>query len=350
MPSISSQTLLNNIPFRNFGAKKSKPADLHSISSEKTKVEPSPDPSHQEYLRRIAEEQKRTLPQLFVYATNDEPSLEIVDGIFVLLGRRAKWIAYAFNLNALFRRDRACYLMLPLAIATEQASKKGLLHLLPVFPTPRRSNHSRDAMDLASRNGHVGVLELWKTSASAPLISQPSGKSRCARNGHAEVLEWWKWSGLQLKWRGLALIFAKRNVNETGDKAEIGLIKMKLTRCPLRSNNREGSKLKPCENDNLGWWTALQLRLASERWCYITYFRDLQSPFARNGSEPPLPQPTPKLTLKRQSCLRSGIKQMLPKLMLDNEWEETGTSSHGQGKEKELGQATMLSSTSRWIK
>ncbi|KAI8807825.1 hypothetical protein BJ742DRAFT_772704 [Cladochytrium replicatum] len=68
MPSISSPTLLNNTPFRNFGAKKSKPADLHSISSEKTKVEPSPDPSHQEYLRRIAEEQKRTLPQLFVYA------------------------------------------------------------------------------------------------------------------------------------------------------------------------------------------------------------------------------------------------------------------------------------------
>ncbi|KAI8803795.1 hypothetical protein BJ742DRAFT_872323 [Cladochytrium replicatum] len=36
--------------------------------------------------------------------------------------------------------------------------------------------------------------------------------------------------------------------------------------------------------------------------------------------------------------------------MPDNECEETGMSSHGQGKEKELGEGTMLSSTSRWIK
>ncbi|KAI8804851.1 hypothetical protein BJ742DRAFT_775737 [Cladochytrium replicatum] len=67
MPSISSPTLLNNMPFRNFAPKKSKPADLISISSEKTIVEPVPDPSQQEYLRRIMEEQKRTQPQLFVY-------------------------------------------------------------------------------------------------------------------------------------------------------------------------------------------------------------------------------------------------------------------------------------------
>ncbi|KAI8806750.1 hypothetical protein BJ742DRAFT_740253 [Cladochytrium replicatum] len=64
MPSISSPTVLTNMRFRKFRCETVNPADLVSISSEQTEV---PDPSLQEYLRRIAEEQKRTQPQVFTY-------------------------------------------------------------------------------------------------------------------------------------------------------------------------------------------------------------------------------------------------------------------------------------------
>ncbi|KAI8806135.1 putative ankyrin repeat protein [Cladochytrium replicatum] len=57
-------------------------------------------------------------------------------------------------------------------------------------------------MDGASETGHVGVLEWWKTSNSMIRIGVIG---RASKNRHINVLNWWARSGLELRWRSLAM-------------------------------------------------------------------------------------------------------------------------------------------------
>jgi hypothetical protein len=62
-----------------------------------------------------------------------------------------------------------------------------------------RLNYSHRAIDMASANGHVNVLDWWKNNKlymSYSILAIDLASS----NGHIEVLEWWKNSGLELKY------------------------------------------------------------------------------------------------------------------------------------------------------
>ncbi|KAI8800183.1 hypothetical protein BJ742DRAFT_860228 [Cladochytrium replicatum] len=52
---------------------------------------------------------------------------------------------------------------------------------------------------LASRNGHVPVLDWWKNSGYL-LSWDNKPMSYASQNGHVDVLQWWKDSGLELKY------------------------------------------------------------------------------------------------------------------------------------------------------
>src|SRR5271154_5506634 len=53
------------------------------------------------------------------------------------------------------------------------------------------------SMDLASKNGHVNVLQWWKDSGLV-LIYDYTAMEWASENGRVNVLQWWKDSGLEL--------------------------------------------------------------------------------------------------------------------------------------------------------
>ncbi|KAI9184689.1 hypothetical protein H9P43_003744, partial [Blastocladiella emersonii ATCC 22665] len=53
------------------------------------------------------------------------------------------------------------------------------------------------AMNFASMNGHVNVLEWWRTSGNPPMYSQLAFTG-AAKNGHVAALQWWRDSGLHV--------------------------------------------------------------------------------------------------------------------------------------------------------
>jgi len=59
-------------------------------------------------------------------------------------------------------------------------------------------SYNKEAMDSASRNGHVDVLKWWKASG-LPLAYSEASLEGASGRGHIPVLDWWKHSELQLK-------------------------------------------------------------------------------------------------------------------------------------------------------
>lgn len=83
------------------------------------------------------------------------------------------------------------------------ASKNGDLLLLQQLALSQDS-YTSDAMDLASANGHVEILEWWKQSGLELKYTQNAMDS-ASHNGHTAVLDWWVNSGLRLLYYPLLL-------------------------------------------------------------------------------------------------------------------------------------------------
>ena len=67
--------------------------------------------------------------------------------------------------------------------------------------------YNEDAMDYASENGNIDVLEWWYKSG-LPLKYSKNSLNYASRNGQIEVLEWWHKSNLELKYDVEALEWA----------------------------------------------------------------------------------------------------------------------------------------------
>jgi hypothetical protein len=76
------------------------------------------------------------------------------------------------------------------------------------------SGFTSEALNYASENGHINVLEWWIKSG-LPLKYDESALDWASENGHVNVLEWWLKSGLPLKYNEYALnnASAKGHVN-----------------------------------------------------------------------------------------------------------------------------------------
>jgi hypothetical protein len=70
---------------------------------------------------------------------------------------------------------------------------------------------SENALDFASQNGHVELLEWWKISGLEELKYTENALDWASAYGHVELLEWWKNSGLELKYTEIALNLALQN-------------------------------------------------------------------------------------------------------------------------------------------
>jgi hypothetical protein len=66
------------------------------------------------------------------------------------------------------------------------------------------SGFTSEALNYASQNGHVNVLEWWKNSG-LELKYDEYALSLASKNGHVNVLDWWFKSGLPLKYDEYAL-------------------------------------------------------------------------------------------------------------------------------------------------
>ncbi len=69
---------------------------------------------------------------------------------------------------------------------------KGLLSVLEnINAKKNKYKYSNLAVDRASQNGHVYVLQWWKESG-LELRYTTNAINHASRNGHVSVLQWWK--------------------------------------------------------------------------------------------------------------------------------------------------------------
>lgn len=80
------------------------------------------------------------------------------------------------------------------------ASQNGFTHILEWWKNSGlRLKYSEKAMDLASIAGYVSVLEWWRKS-NLPLKYSAFGTDYASINGHLRVLQWWDSSGLPFRY------------------------------------------------------------------------------------------------------------------------------------------------------
>lgn len=77
------------------------------------------------------------------------------------------------------------------------ASKEGSIIALDILHTRKYNRYSVDAIDNASANGHVHVLNWWKSSGHELKYSNRAMDS-ATMNERIDVLNWWVNSGLPL--------------------------------------------------------------------------------------------------------------------------------------------------------
>ncbi|KAJ1536484.1 hypothetical protein HK096_010354 [Nowakowskiella sp. JEL0078] len=61
------------------------------------------------------------------------------------------------------------------------------------------------ALDMASKNGHIKILDWWKASGLEMVWSE-----NVMSSADIDVLEWWKRSGLKIKWSSTTLLKAEK--------------------------------------------------------------------------------------------------------------------------------------------
>ena len=61
--------------------------------------------------------------------------------------------------------------------------------------------HEESVVRIASANGHVEILQLWKEAKGEKMQFDNQVLVGATKNGHAEVLEWWKRSGYRVEYK-----------------------------------------------------------------------------------------------------------------------------------------------------
>ncbi|KAJ3156881.1 hypothetical protein HDU86_003416 [Geranomyces michiganensis] len=119
-----------------------------------------------------------------------------------------------FKLSVELRLEKPRNLCLPHLQGAEpdKAAARGQVDLLQVWKScyPNQMRWSEVALDKASRNGHVAVLEWFFKSNLKPLYTTRAidWASGC---GHVDVLECWLKSGLKLRYTKSAIQWARAN-------------------------------------------------------------------------------------------------------------------------------------------
>ncbi|KAI8803093.1 hypothetical protein BJ742DRAFT_909255 [Cladochytrium replicatum] len=113
----------------------------------------------------------------------------------------------------MFRRNAVLLEIVHLATSMDEASKLGRPGLLqPLTAKPDRiPTYSFMATGWAALNGHVDVLEWWRSSGfdlklrGNEIDSASTNGHVAVENGHVVVLNWWKSSGLTLAYTTFAI-------------------------------------------------------------------------------------------------------------------------------------------------
>ncbi|KAI8801493.1 hypothetical protein BJ742DRAFT_578796 [Cladochytrium replicatum] len=133
--------------------------------------------------------------------------LEIIDQIILILGTSDRDLAY--TLAAQFGRSHARQSLFPprKLRSIVDACALGLVDLLRhsrYIALPHTSPHPETvqaAQAAAAKNGHVPVLEWWRSESDVSLSQLALDHiylHLASENGHPDVLEWWKTSGMPL--------------------------------------------------------------------------------------------------------------------------------------------------------
>ncbi|KAI9218375.1 hypothetical protein BC828DRAFT_407649 [Blastocladiella britannica] len=96
-------------------------------------------------------------------------------------------------------------------LAMDWASWNGHINVLNWWHnTGLKLKYSENAMDWVSMNGHVDVLDWWRHSGLELRYSNRA-IDWASENGHVDVLEWWRNSGFKLKYSEIAMDWASKN-------------------------------------------------------------------------------------------------------------------------------------------
>ncbi|KAJ3177148.1 hypothetical protein HDU87_004640 [Geranomyces variabilis] len=155
-----------------------------------------------------------------------------------------------FTLSVELRLDRTRNLCIPHLPGTspDQAARRGQLDLLNVWKTYHlaQMRWSESALDHASKNGHLHVLEFWMENNLKPLYTYHA-MDWASGNGHLDVLEWWRKSGLKLRYTKAALRWAQKNEHHD-------VVKWwdEVTASPGGLKKREGGRDRPRQSKSKG--------------------------------------------------------------------------------------------------
>ncbi|KAI9221808.1 hypothetical protein BC828DRAFT_55801 [Blastocladiella britannica] len=158
------------------------------------------------------------------------------------------------------------------SMSPDMASELGWIETLQVrrsLGLPFTYLYSRNAMDGASCNGHINVLNWWHDSGFEPKYSDWAMEwASC--NGHIDVLNWWCDSSLELKYSNWAMDWAsdKGHINMLQWWRASGL-KLKYSEIAMDWASRSGHV------DVLNWWRDSGLELK--------YSLDAMSDASKNG-------------------------------------------------------------------
>ncbi|KAJ1557181.1 hypothetical protein HK096_008669 [Nowakowskiella sp. JEL0078] len=131
-------------------------------------------------------------------------SFEIITKIIPMLNSRERFIiATFFRLH----KDQMVEICSTSEYVLNWASKKGIIWLLDLILSANRDGtdvdsvrdqrYSETAMDEASANGFVSVLDWWENSG-LELFYTSKAIDLASSNGHVNVLNWWKKQGFHL--------------------------------------------------------------------------------------------------------------------------------------------------------
>jgi len=112
-----------------------------------------------------------------------------------------------------------------------------------------------NAMNQASNNGNIKILEWWKNSGLPSIYSEEAIDSACG-SGHVDVLNWWMASGLPLKYSKKAIDLASGSGHvDILDRWLRSGLELKYSDDAMDNASGNGRK------DTLNWWFESNLEI-----------------------------------------------------------------------------------------
>jgi ankyrin repeat protein len=152
---------------------------------------------------------------------------------------------------------------------------KVLEYLLKNNKFPSKDIYYTECVEIASKNGHINVLEWWKNSG----LKFTCGRSViiASDEGHIEILTWWKNSGLLIEYTNNRIEYTNDCITNASDKCNIDVLNWwKNSGLPLKYKQDSIDNASKFGNIKiLKWWLNSGLELK-----YSAYAIDWAS---RNG-------------------------------------------------------------------